>query len=280
MFDIAVGATGEDGPGSQYDHGSVYLFSGATRTLQRRLFGNQERATWGASVLITPDLNADGRDDLLVGQVGYSPEWEYATGSVSLLSGHNGLRLQRWFGPSRSSGFGSALAFLGDPNGDGNPDFLIGSSGILSHKTYGGRNGGFFGYSFDPLIHADTSEISAQTGGSLQLEMDFPDSEAGLPYRVMISTSGMGPTWISGGWIPLTSDGAFERSLHGQHPPMLTGGSGFLDANGDATAVFRMPAGLPSGLWNSTRWFSAATAHPIAGQVRKVTVPVALEIVP
>jgi len=275
--DIAVGAPWEKGPGRQIHVGGAYLFSGATLAFQRRFAGDQENGDFGTKVLIVPDLNQDGILDLLISESEYDHDQVYNTGSVHLFSGQSGMLLQRWYGPSSSSYFGSDMVSLGDLNGDAQQEWLIGAKGILSN---GSVRGGAFAYSFDPLMQADVSEISGILGGVMHLELNFPNEEANTPYRILLSTTGIGPTRAPGAQIPLSLDNVFRRSLAGEYPPMMQDGSGFLDAFGNASARFTVPPQVPPALLNTTRWFAAATLDPGTGRVRRVSIPLPLKILP
>ena len=141
--DIAVGAPGKE---------RVVLFSGATRALIRTLQdpGGLTGNRFGFSVSSAGDVNADGVDDVAVGAPGPpgiiplpcldpndpacpSPGW----GRVLVFSGATGT-LVRTIVPSVSQflAFGTALARLGDVNGDGVPDLAVGSP-ILSTSFWG-----------------------------------------------------------------------------------------------------------------------------------------------
>jgi len=278
--DIAVGAGNESGPSGQYGDGAAYLFSGADLSLLRRLPAEQTGGAFGSRVQITPDLNGDGQDDLLVSEVYHEHDGLYQAGSVLLFAGQSGRLLKRWDGAHFKGYFGSAIAILGDLDSDGYPEWLIGSSGILSQETYGAYDGGVLAYTFDPLLHANVTEISGSTGGVMSLHLDFPASEAQTAYRILISTTGIGPTTFLGTQLPLTRDDVFRRTLLGEAPSRLQGANGILDASGDAMATFTVPPNVPAAVLNTTRWFAAMTYDDIGPRVRMVTIPIPLEILP
>jgi hypothetical protein len=91
----------------------------------------------GRTLGAVSDVNADGLADLALGNEDYNPEGRPHAGAVVIVHGQRGtepIRLSslgaagfRWVGPERGSGFGSAVAGLGDFDGDGRPDLLAGA---------------------------------------------------------------------------------------------------------------------------------------------------------
>ncbi len=116
--DAVIGATGESGFG-----GRAHVFSGATGVPLYFVNG-----TVGGSSLLglpsvgTPDLDGDGRGDFLVSeQIGLLEQ-------VRVHSGADGSLLYSLTSPVETSGgFGEAMAGLGDLNGDGASEVLIGA---------------------------------------------------------------------------------------------------------------------------------------------------------
>jgi len=126
--DFAVGACLESGAGR------VHLFSGKDGKELRMispLVGDYERTFFGNSIASAGDLDSDGRPDLLIGAdwVGYDQfvrVYSSATGKVLLSI--------KSLKPAMFNHFGSAVAMLGDVNGDGVPDYLAGDPDDLPEK--------------------------------------------------------------------------------------------------------------------------------------------------
>ena len=82
---------------------------------------------FGASVSGVPDVDGDGRGDLLVG----APRENYPTGRAYLFSGATGALLyvitSPYESPTNFGLFGTSVAGVPDTNGDGRGDLLIGA---------------------------------------------------------------------------------------------------------------------------------------------------------
>ena len=126
VADLAVAAFLEDAPGMT-DAGRVHLFSGATGTLLRTVVSPSpiRTGTFGEPVAAVPDVDGDGRGDLLVGA---HAEEGYA-GRAYLFSGATGALLASLRSPNAAAEgfFGHGVAGVPDTDGDGRGDLLIGA---------------------------------------------------------------------------------------------------------------------------------------------------------
>ena len=125
----------------------------------------QEANILGSLVSTAGDVNGDGFDDLLVGALGADPNGRYSGSSyvvfgktsgfsaaidLSSLDGNNGFRLD---GMAEGDYLGSSVSDVGDMNGDGFDDLIVGA------YYSGGPNGRHSGSSF--VIFGEASGFSA-----------------------------------------------------------------------------------------------------------------------
>lgn len=121
--DIAAGARFELQNGRQI--GRAYVWSGATGALLRRWEGPLgQDALFGHAVVPIPDLDGDGRDDVIIAAPNVAVE-RVNRGVVAAYSSKTGAELWRRLGDPVAT-LGWDLALAGDQNGDGRVDVFVG----------------------------------------------------------------------------------------------------------------------------------------------------------
>lgn len=123
VCEFAVGAPAAAGAGLQA--GLVLVFSGAERKVIQEWHGEPNRSHFGHSLRAAGDVNADGRQDVLVG-------YEFAA-KTEIRSGLDGALLLAFDRDQRE------VFALGDADRDGSDDLLLHANGTLEVRS--GRSG-------------------------------------------------------------------------------------------------------------------------------------------
>ena len=138
VIDLAVGAPGGDS--AALDGGDVRIVSGASGTAIRTHRGSSPGGRLGTSVANAGRVDGDSVDDLLIG-VPNDDGAAANAGLVLLRSGATGALLDSFSGSSAGDQFGHAVVGLGDVNGDGFRDQLVGAPGGSYVRVLSGANG-------------------------------------------------------------------------------------------------------------------------------------------
>lgn len=156
--EFAVG-TRKDGP---QNFGRVDVHSGIDGTILFQFTGDVNASLFGTSVASAGDVNGDGFTDILVG----ADDSPNSFGAAKVFSGQDGSTLYSIPGTVFFGRFGASVSGLGDQNGDGFDDFIVGSGaavvrsvpgnyasvisgidGSILHTFIGETLSDFFGYS-------------------------------------------------------------------------------------------------------------------------------------
>ncbi len=130
--DVIVGAHGKDPGSSPQDAGRAYVFSGVDGSLLYTLVSPNEEGPgrFGVSVSGVGDVDGDGHGDVIVGadleDPGSSPS---GAGRAYVFSGADGTVLHTLVSPHEEDlgFFGRCVSGVGDVNGDGHPDVIVGA---------------------------------------------------------------------------------------------------------------------------------------------------------
>jgi len=260
----------------------VFVYSGRTGEILHRFIRNESsHRRFGFVAKGIADATGDGIADWLIGwpKNGYETGvgWARDAGSIEVVSGVDGSTFWRVDGGFEGMNFGSSIEEVGDLNGDGISEIIVGAP--LHDSPNGAVDaGGAYVISFRPYLHASNGVVSATDGGSIQYKIDFPEHAAGFEYKILVSGAGTGPVW-HGTMIPLNLDALVYQSFAGQYPFSNANFHGVLDTNGDATATATISANSYFGLVGFT-FYQAAIASPVGQLPAYSSVPVSITIVP
>lgn len=261
LDDVIIGAPNADGRGRSTS-GSAYVVFGSVDAAPVdladavgrgfRIDGATTRDRAGTSVANAGDVNGDGRNDLLVGAPNHGAAYVVFTGSAAdvdlAVLGQRGFRIDGAFSKHYNN---HALAGIGDVNGDGLDDVLVGS-----HLTVGGP-GAFavFGGNADSVDRSSLGErgylinggsagrAGKAVAGAGDVNADgIPDLLVGAPYADKNKRRYSGSSYVvfGGSSDPADLDNLADRGLRidgaavGEHSGASVAGSG--DFNGDGVA--------------------------------------------
>ncbi|MCV6638502.1 FG-GAP-like repeat-containing protein [Candidatus Albibeggiatoa sp. nov. NOAA] len=157
--DVAVGAADYDN--GEFDEGAVFIYYGSASGLSNNydvmLESNQVQARLGRSISSAGDVNGDGYNDLIVGAYFYDSTGAAFVyhGSASGVANSYDTILQ----VAGSARFGWSVAGVGDVNGDGYSDVMIGDSFYTDGES---QEGAVF------VFHGSAGGVSSSYTTSMQ----------------------------------------------------------------------------------------------------------------
>ena len=265
--DLIIGAPYTPGD-NFYGVGSVLAFSGATGKLLLEFLGKEGGTYMGSAVDAIGDLDEDGVPEILIGiprGMGGGPD---GGGVVTVQSGANGARLYEFDGHASGDYLGTAVAGLGDLDGDGVPDLLLGapnaSPGGLAQAGLVQLRSGASGQILFELEGAEARAFFGQVVANVHdIDGDGVDDFAiGAPSAIPGGLQDAGSVFVYSGataellyrWDGTSGFDAFGSAI---------GGGGDVDGDGVPDIVVGAPYASPGGVLGagSAFIFSGATGE-------------------
>jgi hypothetical protein len=131
--DLAVSSLGNDG--LALNGGSVSIFSGADGSLLHRIEGGVFAGGLGWDVAGLGDVDGDGHDDVAASRV-FSYQTPFSSSAVFVHSGADAHVLMTLTSNTDVTFFGRSIAGVGDMDGDGGADILVGSTAEPAGGVY------------------------------------------------------------------------------------------------------------------------------------------------
>lgn len=224
--------------GNGAGQGSVHLFSGRTGLQVRQHDGVVgQNVALGHALAFLGDLDLDGASEYILADQ-YFQASGLLSGGAWVHSGATGTELFRARGDKPDVRFGSAVAALGDVNGDGSPDFAVGASRetrqwSISHtgtaRVYSGAD--FMCLQVAPGDHPfyhDVYEFGAALAGVGDADGDGRgDLAVGAPGTTTPGLTDQGRVFLYG----------FDAQLRTSSPAISTGQGGHWTADLDFSAA-------------------------------------------
>ncbi len=199
--------------------GVVRVHSGSWNVPMLTILPPAGELTFGAAVDGGGDVNADGFVDVVVA----AP----VAGHATFYSGQNGSVLRQITTPVAGEAFGESVSFVGDSNGDGRTDVLVGSPASGVARVYSGANGQLL----FTMVGTASDRFAASLDDAGDVDHDgVDDLVLGLPGAALNGPAS-GAMQIRSG-----ADGHVLRTLAGISGFELgTSVSGAKDVDGDGT---------------------------------------------
>ena len=211
--------------------GRVYLYSGKAGQLLWTMDGAIGE-TLGSGVAPAGDVNADGVPDVIAGAPGRGPSGQRA-GEARVFSGKDGALLLTLSAGEPTDGFGTKVCSLGDLDGDGHAELLVGA---LNSNAGGPKSGR--AYAFSGKDGAQLFAIDAESAGD-GFGSAVDSTTSGDERLVAIGAMTAGPTntgrvyvyrvTIEGAELAFTIDGDKTAATLGQYFVAIAGD---VDADG------------------------------------------------
>ncbi len=234
IIDYAIGRPNKNSSTGEVD---LYLSDAAALGTSPHLYnpdpkytraGAAAGAKFGMGLANAGDVDNDNVNDILVGAPG-------GAGYVEVISGTTGARMFRFNGQAGDNA-GWSVAGVGDQNGDGFDDVMIGSTQVTASGAGQVELISFIDSSLPIVAYPDY--ISVSKGGTHTIKTNAGAAHQGKIYFVYGSWTGTNPSHCYG----LIFD-TYTNILSNPPPTLFTGFNGTLDSSGKATSLLTIPVG-------------------------------------
>ncbi len=216
-------------PLGRVNAGSAFVYSGLDGSLLYQKHGGFTGDRLGGSVAGAGDVNADGREDFIVGAEATNPGGRINAGSAYVYSGATGALLYQKDGMNGDDAFGWSVAGAGDVNGDGKDDFIIGAPFAIPGGLLNAGSAYVYSGSTGALLHQkDGVDSSNYFGGSVA---GAGDLNGDLKSDFIVGAPGASPGGLPGAGSVYVYSGADGSVLYQKN------GSAIGDDMGDFGAV-------------------------------------------
>jgi hypothetical protein len=247
---------GEIAVGAPQDHtvtGSVLVYSGACGSTLLQLDPVEIRGLFGATISRVGDLDGDGVPDLIIGAPYTSRPEGFGVGAVLVFSGATGTLLYNFIGDEAGNYMGWSVAGVGDLDGDGVPELMIGTPYARAGEVIGAGNAVVRSGATGDLIYTFEGEDAGDFLGWAVASIDDLDGD-GVTDLLLGAPSASPGGHPQAGRIEVRSGrtGELLYGLSGTEDSSHFGRSlaalGDLDGDGMSDFAVGAPIASPSGL--------------------------------
>jgi hypothetical protein len=189
--------------------GRGYVYDGLSRTPKFVIESDATGVALGAMFASIPgDVNGDGADDVYVSDFPNAAKGA-STGRVYVHSGRDGRRLYTFTGETAGEALGTSPANVGDVDGDGHADILVGAWQYAGAAVSGGRAYLYSGQD-GRLLKTYTCKTPGDTFGFDAVGLGDVDADGSVDFLITSAWSGV--RGFHSGRVFLISSGVTKRA--------------------------------------------------------------------